>query len=435
MKQSLPVIIGTGLSGTAISRALSTAGRPHVLIGPRPRAVPTLGESISVEGSIELAGALPSLRKFYHPKKAAVVYLPDTVVAFDLEFGSILKCFPRILGYDPPTESVHLDRIGFDSALFESAVREPLCNYVNANVVDIEHDTSLDTITAIRLSDQCTLMPAFVFDCTNHVRLTARALELGVSYLGPSQRVVWTHYRLPCNANPPTAGQKWQHWTNLCRLCAASDGIDGFAWCIPLGDTASVGVSVDESARLSDDRLLAIIKKAYASRGIHYRSIYTETTTTCSLRHRYFVHERAYGANWLLVGPSFCQIWYMSGSGVGTSLTGARVALQFIEAPTKIGQRYEAYMMELLRSHAVLDWFVNADIDAMTEAATRMHADGLVKSNLQRLLRYIQIGQNSVAALAIGTSHRLLHLLPAQTGYCDVVTAVRGEQLRVICRQ
>ena len=47
--QILPVIIGTGLSGMAISRVLSDANCQHFLIGSPPNKLPRLGESINFE--------------------------------------------------------------------------------------------------------------------------------------------------------------------------------------------------------------------------------------------------------------------------------------------------------------------------------------------------------------------------------------------------
>ncbi len=433
--QSAPIIVGTGLSGAAISRALSATGRAHFLIGPPPTNAPTLGESISVEGSIELAGSFPDLGRFCHPKKAAVVYLHDRVVTCNLEFGPILKSLARLLGYAPPSQTVHMDRIGSDRALFDSAVQERSCTYIDARVDDVEYDSGSDKIVGIRLSDQTTLAPSFVFDATNHARRIAKSLGIHVRYLSDLQRVVWTHYRSIPGSTPQSAAAEWSHWTNLLRLHATSDGIDGFAWCIPFGNAVSVGASLNAGDDVSDSHVLAALEHAYARRGVDYRTVYPEETVTCSLRHRYFVHQRAYGRNWLLVGPSFCQIWYMSGSGVGTSLAAARIASQFMDSPMTIGPRYEAYVSELLTSHSVFHWFVHADMDAMTATAIRAKADGLVKSNLRRFVRYAQIGLNRVGCWFGAFLHGLLGLVPAGRGYCRVAGATPGDQFRVICNK
>src|SRR5947209_3493390 len=45
-----PVILGAGLTGLAISRALSAAGITHMLVGDRPAETPRLGESLNAEG-------------------------------------------------------------------------------------------------------------------------------------------------------------------------------------------------------------------------------------------------------------------------------------------------------------------------------------------------------------------------------------------------
>ena len=55
-----PVILDTGLTGMAISRALAAAGMKHALVGNRPTDAPRLGESLNAEGSLEIARQLLS---------------------------------------------------------------------------------------------------------------------------------------------------------------------------------------------------------------------------------------------------------------------------------------------------------------------------------------------------------------------------------------
>ena len=434
--QTLPVIIGTGLSGMAISRVLSTLNCPHFLIGSPPNSLPRLGESINLEGTVDLLRLFPEFRQFYFPKKAGVIYLCDKVLACDFEIAIKPKAewLFRVLGLKAPTETVHVDRIGFDAALYESSVSKPSCRHIDARVEDIKYDPQSDTITELTLSNQMTLTPSFVFDATNHLRLVAEALKIGTKYLSEPKRVVYTHYRLSQNA----AAQKskadlWQHWTNLLRLYPDSEGIDGFAWCIPLGDTVSVGVSMNTlNPEISDTQVLAILDKAYACRNINYRKKYTQSTEIRSLQHRYFIHERAYGKNYLLAGPSFCQIWYMSGSGVGTSLAAARIAPYVIKSPTVFGRAYEAYMKELLVSHWTFEWFVSTDKRVMTQTETQTNADALIKSNLQRLAKYAQIRETPLASLFGKFFYRLLGLGALTQDYCEVVDAIPAEQIRVI---
>jgi threonine dehydrogenase-like Zn-dependent dehydrogenase len=51
-QNTYPVVLGAGLTGLAISLALSAAGIKHVLIGDRPTEIPRLGESLNAEGEV-----------------------------------------------------------------------------------------------------------------------------------------------------------------------------------------------------------------------------------------------------------------------------------------------------------------------------------------------------------------------------------------------
>lgn len=434
----LPVIIGTGVSGMAISRTLSKANCPHFLIGSPPNSLPRLGESINLEGTVDLLRLFPEFDQFYFPKKAGIVYLCDKAVACDFEIAIKPKAswLFRAFGLKAPTETVHVDRIGFDAALYNSTVSDSACTHIDARVENIKYDPRSDTIRELTLSNQMTLTPTFVFDATNHLRLVAKTLGIETKYLSEPKRVVYTHYRFPQDADyqKPTA-ENWQHWTNLLRLYPDSDGIDGFAWCIPLGDTVSVGVSMNTiSNEISDKQVLSIVDKAYACRNIDYRKNYIERTEIRSLQHRYFIHERAYGKNWLLAGPSFCQVWYMSGSGVGTSLAAARIAPYVIKSPILFGRVYEAYMRELLVSHWTFEWFVSTDKSVMTQTETQKNADAIIKSNLQRLAKYVQIRETRMASLLGKLFYKLLGLISFTKDYCEVVNAIPEEQTRGILK-
>ncbi len=58
-RPSQPVIVGAGLSGMVISRALSKAGVPHLLLGDAPTPAPRLGESLSLDASLALLNFFP----------------------------------------------------------------------------------------------------------------------------------------------------------------------------------------------------------------------------------------------------------------------------------------------------------------------------------------------------------------------------------------
>src|SRR3954469_472848 len=101
-----PIIIGSGLTGTAISCMLSRASVPHVLIGGPPNALPRLGESLNLEGSLDVLRLFPRHSAFLFPKKVVVGYVDDYVFSCDFEINKTrgARAFFRLLGYEAPSE-------------------------------------------------------------------------------------------------------------------------------------------------------------------------------------------------------------------------------------------------------------------------------------------------------------------------------------------
>ena len=79
------------------------------------------------------------------------------------------------------------------------------------------------------------------------------------------------------------------------------------------------------------------LSAAFAQRGIDYRSTFSSQRPIADLTQRYFVRERAFGKNWLLVGGTFIQIWYPSSSGLWTVVAAAGMAPHLINEPMRFG--------------------------------------------------------------------------------------------------
>ncbi|MDX1644803.1 MAG: hypothetical protein R3244_10645, partial [Thermoanaerobaculia bacterium] len=306
----LPTVVGAGLSGLVVSRALSRAGRPHYLIGPPPDSRPRLGESINLEGSIDLTESWGGYAHRFYRKRSIVAFFAHHTAECNFEIArdrpsSILF---RLLGVRAPSEFLHVDRIGFDDDLFTDAVAAPQCRHIPQTIASVDFDPATDRVTGLSLANGEILRPRFVFDATNHVRLLARAAGLEIELLSEPQRVVYTHFETGDGAGACPAAP-WIHSTNLLRLYRDRDGVDGFAWVIPLGRAVSIGVNLDDrESRFGERDLLDRVERLFAARGLAYRSLYPEAGPVRSLRHQYFSHRRCAGANWLLVGPSSCQI-------------------------------------------------------------------------------------------------------------------------------
>ncbi len=386
-----PTILGCGLTGMAISRALAREGIQHVLIGPPPTPVRRLGESLNLEGSLDIEVLFPELREHFLPKSAVVSHVGDELAACDLDVSRTraARLLYRLLGFPPPRAFLHLDRASFDPAVFASIRTSPLCHPVDAEVKEI--DVQEDRVTRIALRDGRELMPSHVFDATNHARLLARALDLPLRFLGTPQRLIHAHWLRPPEATPDRAS--WFTTTHVVRLDAARDGVDGMGWLIPLAEDVSVGLSVDADdpvASAHDERaLLDLLSAALARRGLDLASSFVPPATWMSIpAQRYFMHERAFGANWLLAGGSFCQVWFATASGVAAGLAAASCAPHFLRSPQAYGMRYQNLMRSLENPHGVFEWLRRRETDVCQVEELERRATALVRESVVRLGLY-----------------------------------------------
>ncbi|HEX9940754.1 MAG TPA: hypothetical protein VGG03_01960 [Thermoanaerobaculia bacterium] len=423
------VIIGSGLSGLLVSRALSRAKVHHLLLGGPPDSSPRLGESLSLEASVFVFDFLTEFLPYFLSKKLVVGFFGEHVFSCDLEIDKARWPF-RLLGYRSPTALFHVDRIGLDAALYRSVVASPYCDQADVRVEDLRYDSGSDTFSEIHLADGTRLRPAYLFDATNHVRLAARAAGVPCHLLSGLQRVVYTHYRSP-HSEAPAEREAWQLSTSIVRFYEDLDGLEAIAWCIPLGLYVSIGASMELSANgLTDEEVLQRVEEGFRRRGLVYRELHPRETEIRSLRHCYFVHDRGHGTNWLLVGPSYGQIWWMSGTGVASALAAARIAVQAMRFPEKAGRLYETYMKDLLASHAVLDWFASIERPRVTRQLVSEQSDRLIRANARRLARLTLLGRNPLCCGLARILHRLSATPSFLRGYCRVSTIPLAEQSR-----
>jgi flavin-dependent dehydrogenase len=407
-----PVIIGGGLSGVAISHYLSRAGVAHVLFGARPTSRPRLGESIDPAGSVALLEFFPEYSKYYHLKRYVSVYSGGYAAICDFRRKASRSFGLRMLGFGAGDVFIHVDRIGFDLALFEATVAHPLCTHADLRVESMSYDDASERIQELRISDGSVVRPSYVFDATNHLRLVARSVGVPIQWLSELQRVVFCHYRKPDGGPGDCEVGGWRHCTSLLRLYRRWDGIDGFAWCIPLGGYASVGVSMDAGDQEpADEAVVELVADAYARRGLDVREHFPERSEVIAVRNRYFLHERAYGGNWLLAGPSLGQVWFPTSSGVGSALLAGAIAPRMLESPGRFGPAYEAYVRALLRSHVLFDQMIASDADQLTPRRIKKVAEQIVAENIKRVAR-LSIVHSGPAARVCGWLVRHLSYPP-----------------------
>ena len=403
-KDNMPVIIGAGLSGMAISDWLTRAQIEHIMIGAEPNNLPRLGESIDPAGTLELFKYYPEYDEFYYRKKWISVFLGKyaTTCNFGQNFNRVVGL--KVLGFRSPEEFIHLDRVGFDAAFYDRIMASPHVQRIEALVDHLEYDEATDTIEEIHLDNGEVLKPRYIYDCTNHVRLLGRALNIPLKTISEPQRVVFDHYRAEGDAPLcDTMDIDWLHATNILRLYEDLDGINGLSWLIPLGSYVSVGISMPRDDNdCPDEEVLDLLAQAYARRGLPYRELFPNCTKMMSIPYQqYFFYDRAYGKNWLLAGPSYGQVWFPSASGVGAALVAGRIAARIIDSPQEVGQLYQDYIIGLQESHYIFDRMIKKHYSELTPDLVKLEADRIVSENVKRVSRLATIEGNKANA-AIG---------------------------------
>jgi flavin-dependent dehydrogenase len=385
-----PVILGAGLTGIAISRALSTAGITHVLVGGEPGDTPRLGESLNAEGSLEIARQFPDLTRFFLPKRRQAIFFGGHTIRFDsVQFASG-RPYYSLLGYPDTVQLLHVDRVGFDRAAFEAASSADPCIQVSDRAVAVQYDAATDRITSLQLAAGESIVPSYVFDATNHACFVARDIGVGVTRIGRTRRVAFAHYT---GTSAASSVPGWNGTTSLLRLDLRKDPVDGIAWLIPLGTYASMGISVDPETTGADSGLLLdSVEKAFLRRGLDVRGTFPTRGAAVDFRYEHYNHERCYGRNWLLAGLSCCQVWFPSAAGVATGLVAARLAPAALRSPAEAGAVYQGYIDEVATVHSGLDWLVRDDPWSVTIEELRVRSWAMVGGNITRLADYLLLG-------------------------------------------
>ena len=402
--QRLPVIIGSRLSGTAISDWLTRAGIKHVMLGAPPTDLPRLGESIDPAGTLALLRYYPEFEQYYYRKAWISVFLGEfaTTCDFSQNFARVVGL--KMMGFTSPPEFIHVDRVGFDNALFRKVAASQYLTRIESLVDSIDYNAGTDEIDALHLANGETLQPSYVFDCTNHVRLLGKALNIPLETISAPQRVVFNHFHAEGDAPICDSVElEWLHATNILRLYEDIDGYNGLAWLIPLGNYVSAGVSMpkDDNER-SDDDVMDLLAAAYARRGMPYLEYFSKPAKQLSVPYQqYFFHERAYGKNWLLAGPSYGQVWFPSASGVGAAMVAGYIAADIIESPEEVGQLYQDYVIGLKESHTIFDRMILKHHSELTPELMKVESNRIVTENVKRVARLATI-QNGAAGAAFG---------------------------------
>jgi flavin-dependent dehydrogenase len=343
-----PVIIGGGLSGAFISLSLSRAGISHILIGERPGDMPRVGESLNVLGSLALVEYADLLSDALFDKTVVSLHIDghtyDCPASLDQHW--LGHFFARLLGYGAAGSFYHVDRVILDQKLFDLAVQNTLCECMPVRVIDISVEN--DTITAVHLADGQVIEPHTVFDATNQFAILPKKLGLTAERLSDDKRLVFQHY---CSPIMPVF-EEWMHETTIIVLKEETDGINAQMWVIPLGKKLSIGITVNADCPLDDAAILELAAAgALRQRGIDYQRAYPQAEMGYGGVFHYFIYERAYGANWMLSGPTFMRLLWTTSSGVSSGYETAVHAPHFVKNPQAAGARYEESLRKSVALH------------------------------------------------------------------------------------
>lgn len=433
--ENKPLVVGCGLTGMVISDRLTRAGIPHVLLGDPPDDRPRLGESLDPAGTLELLESYPEFDDFYYKKRRINVFAGDYATTCD--FGQTLaRTFGlRMMGFESPPEFLDVDRVGFDEALYEEVVASDYCLRLESLVDSVDYDPETDAVEAVHLESGETTRPSYVFDCTNFVRLLGRALDVPVEWLGDPQRVVFTDYPASDGAGyVDTFDDKVVHADHLVRLYDDIDGLDGAAWAIPIGSYVSVGISMPKERDAPEaDAVLERVEDAYRRRGLDLLDVVGDPKPPVDIPHQqYFIHERAYGRNWLLAGPSYGQFWFPSASGVGTSLVAATLAPRILDRPEEAGRQYQNYVDGLQDTHYVFDRLISRNHDEITRELVETESSRIIAENVKRVGRLAMMRKGPLARGAARLFMKVASYDGFVEGNCSVYNTDMARQTQTI---
>jgi flavin-dependent dehydrogenase len=267
------------------------------------------------------------------------------------------------------------------------------------------------------------------------VRLLGKALNIPLETISAPQKVVYNHFYADGDAPLCEAkDMEWLHSTNVLRLYEDIDGYNGLAWAIPLGQYISAGVSMPRGDNeCSDDEIMQLLGEAYARRGLDYMAHFPHPRRLMSIPYQqYFFHERAYGKNWLLAGPSYGQVWFPSASGVGAALVAGTIAADIIQSPEEAGQLYQDYIVGLKESHTIFDRMILRHHSEMTPELVKAEATRIVTENVKRVARLATIQSGALSANLARVVIKAVSREGVATTSCRVFEAEMRDQTRTM---
>ncbi|HTI72991.1 MAG TPA: phosphopantetheine-binding protein [Candidatus Limnocylindria bacterium] len=366
----IPVIVGGGIGAMLISRTLTEKKIRHMVIGKSMvDDTPKLGESMTESVSIEFTRHYKQYSQYFFKKEVTPFFMGKIVSG--LRFG-FFKTFASIfLEGELPEGFIHIDRIGFDAALYEEVKQSKYCEWVDTLVKDVDYCEKSDRVRGLTLADGKVVTPSFVWDCTNHIRLLGRKLKIPYKDFDAPRKVIFTHYfnknpneRVPCDVAP------WIHATSLLNADPETDAMTGVSWLIPLGSYVSVGISIADTDMGTDtpEEIITKLTRAYQRRGLDYTKYFPRRKEVVVVPSQHFMYERFVGKNWALVGGSAASTWFTSGSQISMLCCMSCMADLILQQPEVYGEHYSRHVSGFAGTQEVYDSLLDSKmgpIDAM----------------------------------------------------------------------
>lgn len=314
------VVVGAGIAGLSAAIVLARAGRSVLCVDPDPPPRIRVGESLD--------WAAPSLLEKVGLPHHRIVEAGIGTRKRDVH--GIATSGSRLVGRTEPwmarwplkfqIDTIHVDRERFDIALYEEA----LAVGVRFSEDAVTHVVCQgDSVVSCETRSGARLVARWYLDASGRARLFARAMGIGRRNHASSRVALWTHREVPqtvegtvLHLDDGPADLRW-------------------AWEIPVSaDSASVGVVIpgtEFKRRRGDgadpDEVFGQVSAGFAElarRGpadvapVHLRSF------------RSYTHERAAGANWMMVGEAAAFVDPLTSTGLSAALRHGTEAAEII---------------------------------------------------------------------------------------------------------
>lgn len=393
-----PVIIGTDLAGLLISIALSNARIEHTLIGGAPTEQSLHhGETTNMVAPVIFLQNFSELMHCVYEKKFGIVHAGKHTIKLDFSDLSLLpmKLGLKIFEGIDFTYPLQIDRVALDQALFEKAAYAPYCTHLDSTVSEIDYKRDVDTIRQVQLADGTELTPSHVFDASGQECVVGKQIGLATRQVDEPYFLIQVYYQTDKPLLSPNGQTSWCDELNILRLYQKDWGIDGLVTLIPLGDRLSVRLSLPlrqlqgertENGALLEpkptvEELLTIAERAVYQLGIPYRELFPQQMQLHSAVNEQYVHERAYGANWLLTGMAYCNTLVTTAISADTAFEALHVGPGFLKRPAEMGAYYKQYMDYYLKMQEMWQQLATHDPAIVTIPWARRMAETYIGAN------------------------------------------------------